>query len=76
MILKILYFSALFNVVTNYLSQLFMGDVSHIYEAKKDLVKDAHRLATFCVRLEDSLNDGFMFHNNLESSLVVEVRSK
>ena len=54
------------------ISCMSMGSVSHIYESKKNLVKDAHRLATSGVRLENSPNDGFMVHNNSKSSLVVE----
>ena len=53
-----------------------LGSVSHIYEAKKDLVKYVHRLARLGVRLEDSSNGGFMIHHNSKSSLVVEVKSK
>ena len=39
-------------------------------------MKDVHRLACLGLRLEDSPNCGLMFHNNSESSLVVEVKSK
>ena len=53
-----------------------MGSVSHIDEAKKDLVRNVHRLARLIVCLEDSPNGGFMVHNNSELSLVVEVKSK
>ena len=38
-------------------------------------MKDVHRLARLGVRFEDSYG-GFMVHNNSESSLVVEVKSK
>ena len=41
-----------------------MGSVYHVKEAKKDLVKDFHRLYRLGVRLEDSLNDVLMVHNN------------
>ncbi|TMX05236.1 hypothetical protein EJD97_000311 [Solanum chilense] len=41
-----------------------MGSVSHIDEAKKDLVKDVHRLARLGVRFEDSPNGVFMFYHN------------
>ena len=51
-----------------------MGSVSDVEEAKKDLVKDVHRLARLGVRLEDSPNGGFMVHHNSESSLVVKVK--
>ena len=39
-------------------------------------MKDVHRLARLGVRLENSPNGGFMVHNNSESSLIVEVKSK
>ena len=44
------------NVVADALSCMTMGSVSHVEEAKKDLVKDVHRLARLGVILEDSLN--------------------
>ena len=50
--------------------------MSHVEEAKKDLVKDVHRLARLGVRLEDSPNGGFVVHHNSESSSVVDVKSK
>ena len=58
------------------LSCMNMGSVSHVYEAKKDLVRDVHRLAKLGVRLEGSSNGGVIVHHNSESSLVVEVKSK
>ena len=63
-------------MVLDALSRMIIGRVSHIDEANKDLVKDVHRLARLCVRLEDSLSGGFMVHHNSEASLVVEVKSK
>ena len=62
-------------MVADALSSMTMGSVSHIDEAKKDLLKDVHRLARLGVSLEGSPNGGFMFHHNSESSLVVEVKS-
>ena len=53
-----------------------MGSLSHIDEAKKDLVRDVHRLARLVVRLEDFSNRGVIFHHKSESSLVVVVKSK
>ena len=64
------------NAVADALSRMTMGSVSHIDEAKKDLVRDVNMFARLGVRLEDSLNGGFIVHNNSESSLVVEVKSK
>ena len=48
----------------------------HVEEEKKKLVKDVHRLDPLGARLEDSPNGGFMVHCNLDSSLVVAVKSK
>ena len=59
-------------MVTDALSSITMGSVSHVEEDKKDLVKDVHRLA----RLEDSANGGFMVHQKSKTYLVVEVKSK
>ena len=56
--------SARTNVVVDALGRITMGGVSHIEESKKDLVKDVHRLSWLVVRLEDSLNGGFMVHHN------------
>ena len=64
------------NVVADSLSRMTMVSVSHVDEAKKDLVKDVHRFPRLGVRLEDSPNGGFMVHHNFESSLEVEVKSK
>ena len=74
--MSIFYHHGKANVVSNALSRLSMGSVSHVDEAKKYLVRDVHRLARSGVRLEDSLNGGFMGHHSSESSLVVEVKSK
>ena len=42
------------NLVVDAISHMTMGSVFHVDEAKKDLVKDVHRLARLGVRLEDS----------------------
>ena len=42
------------NVVVDAISRMTMGTVSHIEEAKKNLVKEIHRLARLGVRLGDS----------------------
>ena len=44
------------HVVAYALSHMTMGSVSHTEEAKKDLVKDVHRLVRLGVRLKDSVN--------------------
>ena len=64
------------NVVADSLSRMTVCSVYHIDEVKKDLLRDVHRFARLRVRLEDSLNGGFMVHHNSESSFVVEVNSK
>ena len=57
--ISVLYHPGKANVVADALSRMTMGSVSHIDEAKKDLVKDVHRLARLGVRFQDSLNGGF-----------------
>ena len=64
------------NVVADALSHMTMGSMSHVEEGKKDLVKDVHRLVRLGVCLEDSPKVGFMVHDNSESSLVFQVKSK
>ena len=73
---SVLYHPGKANVVANALSRLSMGCVSHVDEAKKDLLKYVHRLDRFAVRLEDYMKRCFMVHHNSESSFVVEVKSK
>ena len=51
-------------MVLDALSHMTMASVSHIDETKKDLVRDVHRLARLGVRLEESLDGGFMVHDN------------
>ena len=74
--MSVLYHPDKDNVVSDALSRMNMGILSHIDESKKELVKDVQRLARSGMRLEDSPNGGFMIHHNSESSLVVEVKSK
>ena len=74
--MNFLYHPGKANVVADALIRITKGSASHIDEAKKDQVKDVHRLAWLGVSLEDSLNGGFMVHHNSESSLVVQVNSK
>ena len=52
------------DMVADALSRVTMDSVSHTGEAKKNLVKDIHRLAQLCVRLEESPNSGFVVHHN------------
>ena len=74
--MSFLYQTGKANMVADSLSRMTVCSVYHIDEVKKDLLRDVHRFARLRVRLEDSLNGGFMVHHNSESSFVVEVNSK
>ena len=74
--MSVLYHPGKDNVVADALNRMTIGSLSHVEEDNKELAKDVHRLAHLGVRLEDSLNGGFMVHHNSESSLVVEVKYK
>ena len=74
--MSVLYHPSKDNMIAEALNRMTMGSVFHVEEPKKDLVKDVHMFSRLGVRLEDSLNDGFMAHHNSKSSLVVEVNSK
>ena len=43
--MSVLYHPSKANVVRNALSRMTMGSVSHVEEAKKDLVNNFHRMA-------------------------------
>ncbi|XP_069143416.1 uncharacterized protein [Solanum lycopersicum] len=51
-----------------------MGSVSHIDEAKKDVVNDFHRFARLSVRLENSPNGSIMVNYDSKSYVVVELK--
>ena len=74
--MSLLYHLLKANVVTDSLSHMTMDNVSHVKEAKNDLVKYVHRLSQLGVQLKHSQKEGFKFCHNSESSLVVEVKSK
>ena len=74
--MSVLYHPGKANVVADALNRMTMGSVSHIYEAKKDLVKNVHRLARLGVSFEGSPNGGVMVYQNAKSSLVAEVKPK
>ena len=52
------------------------GSVSHLGKAKKDLLKEVHRLCRLGVRLESSPDAVSLVHYNTESYLMVEVKYK
>ena len=64
------------NMVSDTRICMTMGNVSHVEQGKKDVVKYLHMFSRLGVRLEDSSNGGSTVHNNSESSLVVKVKSK
>ena len=64
--ISVLYHPDKANVVVDALSRMTMGNVSHMEEYKKYLVKDVHRLPRLGVQLEDSPNGSFMVHHNSE----------
>ena len=49
--ISVLYHPDKANVVVDALSYFFMGILSHVEEAKKNLVRDVHRLARLGVRI-------------------------
>ena len=69
--MSVLYNPGKANVVADALIRMTTGNVSHIDEAKKYLMRDALRLARLEVRLEDSSNVGFILYDTSESSFVV-----
>ena len=74
--MSVLYHLGKSNVVVDALSQISMSSLAHVVDGKKELVKDVHILAWLDVQLEDSLKAGFIFHHNIESYLVAEVKYK
>ena len=61
-------------MVLDALSHMTMGSVSHIDEAKKDVVNDFHRFARLSVRLENSPNGSIMVNYDSKSYVVVELK--
>ena len=62
--MNVLYHPGKADGVADALRHMTMGSFSHIYQTKKDLVRHVHRLSRLGVRLEDSLDGGFMVHHN------------
>ena len=74
--MNVLYHTSKTNMVMYVISFMNMGNVSHVEEGKKKLVKDVKILARLGVALEDSPNRGVMIHHNSKLSLVIEVKYK
>ena len=64
------------NVVADALSRLSMGNVSHFYDERKELVKEVHQLDRLGVWMVDTPSGGFSVHSCSESSFVVDVKPK
>ena len=64
------------NVVVDTLRRLFMGSVPHVEKERKELIKDAQKLARLGVCLMRILESGVTVQNGAISSLVVEVKEK
>ena len=63
------------NVVDDALSRLSMGNMSHIDDENKELVKKVHKLDRLGVRLADAQCGGVLVHSSSESSFAVDVKS-
>ncbi|KAH0712585.1 hypothetical protein KY289_008544 [Solanum tuberosum] len=74
--MSILYHPGKANVVVDALSRLSMGSTAHVDEEKRELAKDVHRLERLEVRLMDSTEGEIVVTNEVESSLVSEVKEK
>jgi len=74
--MSVLYHPDKANVVADALSRISMGNVAHIEDEKKELVRDVRRLARLGVQLVDSTKGGVLVHNGSESSFVMDVKSK
>ena len=64
------------NVLEDALRKLSMGNVSHVDEESKELVRDVHRLARLGVRLMTISPSGLTTHNEEESSFIVDGKEK
>ncbi|PHT51539.1 hypothetical protein CQW23_06001 [Capsicum baccatum] len=64
------------NVVTDDLSRLSIGSLSHVEKEKKRFVKDIHLLANLGVQLLDSKDRGVIIQEVVKFSLWAEVKEK
>ena len=67
--MSVLYHPGKANVAADALSRMTMSSVSHLDKAKKDLVREVHRLSRLRVRLKSSPNGGTIVHYNSEHLL-------
>ncbi|TMX01943.1 hypothetical protein EJD97_023069 [Solanum chilense] len=58
--MSVIYHPDIANIVADSLSRMSIGNIAHVEDRNKELVKDVHRLAWLGVRLEDSPKGGFM----------------
>ena len=73
--MSVYYHQGMNNVVAYTLSRLTIGNISHIDDEKKELVKDLHLLARMGVRLTDSSSGGFSVNSSSESTFIVDVKA-
>ena len=52
--MSVIYHPVKANVVEDALSKMYVGSVAHVFDKKKELVKDVHRLARLGIQLKDS----------------------
>ena len=62
--MSVLYHPNMTNMAADGLSRLSMGSVSHVQEAKKNLVNNANRFAHLGVRIEAYPNGGVVGYYN------------
>ena len=74
--MSVLYHPGKSNIVTDALSTVFMGSVTHVVYDKKELVKEVQSLARLGTGLEEYPKGGFVVRHNFKSYLVVGVKSK
>ncbi|WMV45831.1 hypothetical protein MTR67_039216 [Solanum verrucosum] len=74
--MSVLYHPGKVNVVEDSLSLISMCSVYHIEKEEKELLGDVHILAQLGVQLVDSIIVGVIVHNDLKSSIVLDVKSK
>ena len=65
--MSIFYHPGKANMVHDALSRLSMGSTSHVEEGKKDFAKDVHKLARLGIWIMDSLEEGIVVINGVES---------